>query len=343
MPYLTIAIPTYNRKASLLRTLDGLVTQIFTDGDQCSVEIVVSDNCSQDGTDVCVSQWIRAHPNVTLRYFRNESNIGFDANCNAVIERSLGRFVWLLSDDDFVSSDAVGKICQSLVEHPHVAFAFVNYQISVGRDVENSRCIARGTTEVPGEEIFVLTNFAFSFLSSCVINKESWSRFEFRQYIGTAWYHLFVVRDIVRGARALVIGCRLITMRGLDLVASRAEKRLSDNGECEFYIGAYLRLVQYALDLKTAGYADRTQRHAVDLVWASSLRQIFYYKTAIAKYNWDEIKYIARKMTGYFSDRPSFWLMHLPLLFLPPLVGRSLYKVISPVYKRVKRLRIGAV
>ena len=53
MCLLSICIPTYNRCSYLKKTLESIVSQkIFETTDL--VEIVISDNCSSDGTaDVC--------------------------------------------------------------------------------------------------------------------------------------------------------------------------------------------------------------------------------------------------------------------------------------------------
>ena len=54
MVLLSICIPTYNRETYLAKTLDSIVNQnIFLSSDD--INIVISDNCSTDGTEALVN------------------------------------------------------------------------------------------------------------------------------------------------------------------------------------------------------------------------------------------------------------------------------------------------
>ena len=57
MPLLSICIPTYNRAEILDKSLESITKQdIFQKTDE--VEIIVSDNCSQDNTHNIVHKYI---------------------------------------------------------------------------------------------------------------------------------------------------------------------------------------------------------------------------------------------------------------------------------------------
>ena len=97
---LSLAIPTFNRKDSLLRSLNNISNQ--TDSIKKNLfEIVISDNCSTDQTGEVVSLWMTENPEINLKYNKNNSNYGYDINCHKAIEMSSGKYVWLISDDDF--------------------------------------------------------------------------------------------------------------------------------------------------------------------------------------------------------------------------------------------------
>jgi glycosyltransferase involved in cell wall biosynthesis len=336
-PLLSIAIPTFNRSSKLRRCLETFASEI-NDINTGYVEIIVSDNASTDETANTFSEWRLKHPSITSFYFKNNENFGVDANCHLAIKRSNGNYVWLFGDDDVVLPGAVDKIIALLSDRKKYQFCFVNYVVELEGGRERSRCAIDETRVLRGDLIFSESKFAISFASSCIFSGDSWRAFNFEKYIGSHWYHMFVARDLLRNSSALLIGEPLIVMAGGDLRSTRAEKRKSESGECEFYMAAHLNLVSFAHTLYLHGYGLETCVGAKKVAWDHNLRQIFYYKAAIAEYNWGEIKYIARKMADFFSDQPSFWLLHLPLLLLPPFIGRSLYGVISPVYKRAKRL-----
>ncbi len=94
-PLLTLAIPTYNRAASLELLLHTLAPQIAA---LPEVELLISDNASPDNT----REVIEAHMAAGLRceYIRNPTNIEADPNFLQCYERARGRYVWIFGDDD---------------------------------------------------------------------------------------------------------------------------------------------------------------------------------------------------------------------------------------------------
>jgi glycosyltransferase involved in cell wall biosynthesis len=98
-PLVTIAIPTYNRADSYLpQTLKSALNQTYP-----NLEIIVSDNCSTDGTKAFVSGI--ADPR--LRYFRHDVNIGASANGNFCVKQAKGKYLLMLHDDDLIDDDFI--------------------------------------------------------------------------------------------------------------------------------------------------------------------------------------------------------------------------------------------
>ena len=106
---LSICIPTYNRARYLKELLDILIPQldrIHSD----NVELIISENCSTDETfDLCKSI---ARPSV--RFWRNEINIGGDRNFLKCIQEAKGEYVWLIGDDDIVDQCGVDHVVDGL-------------------------------------------------------------------------------------------------------------------------------------------------------------------------------------------------------------------------------------
>ena len=94
---LTIAIPTYNRKNMLKRALDSIVNQLNP-----RVEILVSDNASNDGTDDMMAE---SYP--MIRYIRNKTNMGSDKNFLQCYRKAKGKYVILLGSDDRLADGAI--------------------------------------------------------------------------------------------------------------------------------------------------------------------------------------------------------------------------------------------
>jgi len=92
---LSIAIPTYNRAEYLDKTLQSIVNQnAFKNTNE--VEIIVSDNCSDDNTTAIVATYISKYGSKIL-YFRNEENLR-DKNMELALARGNGLFLKLNND-----------------------------------------------------------------------------------------------------------------------------------------------------------------------------------------------------------------------------------------------------
>ncbi|MFS8084622.1 MAG: glycosyltransferase family 2 protein, partial [Acidobacteriota bacterium] len=92
-PFISIGLPVYNGEPFLRQTLDSLLAQ-----DCESFELIISDNCSVDGTaEICQEYQARDQ---RIRYSRNPANLGAIKNFNRAFELSRGTFfVWAGAHD----------------------------------------------------------------------------------------------------------------------------------------------------------------------------------------------------------------------------------------------------
>ena len=109
---LSIAIPTYNR----VKKLEKSITRIINFCADKEVEIIVSDNASNDGTKQAVERLQKLYPQI--QYYRNERNLGFDGNFLNCFEKATGKYVWLIGDDDVVLNGSIESILSCLELHP---------------------------------------------------------------------------------------------------------------------------------------------------------------------------------------------------------------------------------
>jgi glycosyltransferase involved in cell wall biosynthesis len=108
-PLVTIAIPTYNRADRYLReALESARTQTYP-----RLEIIVSDNCSSDGTPALVTSIADSR----LRYFRHPTNVGSNRNCNFCLQEATGEYFLLLCDDDLIDADFI-ETCMTAGPRP---------------------------------------------------------------------------------------------------------------------------------------------------------------------------------------------------------------------------------
>jgi GT2 family glycosyltransferase len=93
-PATSVVIPTYNRRATLARTLAALLPQ----GSRHSVEIIVVDDSSSDDTPQYMQALLAIHPQVV--YLRHEKNAGRVVTRNDGITIARGHVIVLLDDDN---------------------------------------------------------------------------------------------------------------------------------------------------------------------------------------------------------------------------------------------------
>ncbi len=92
-PRLSIGVPVYNGEDFIAEAIRSHLEQDFTD-----FELVVSDNCSDDGTADIVNEFVNADSRVS--YSRNDTNVGGPANFNRLFRLTSGElFRWAAADD----------------------------------------------------------------------------------------------------------------------------------------------------------------------------------------------------------------------------------------------------
>lgn len=102
-PLLSVCIPTYNRADKLGYSLKRILeSSVEFSGE---IEIIVSDNASNDGTSNVISKLKTDYP--FLKAYRNETNIGFNGNFFRITdEYATGYFIWVVGDDDIIDAKA---------------------------------------------------------------------------------------------------------------------------------------------------------------------------------------------------------------------------------------------
>jgi GT2 family glycosyltransferase len=97
----TIAIPTYNRRAYLEAAVASSLAQTYP-----HIEVVVSDNASTDDT----AEWLQQQRDPRLVMLSQSTNLGMMGNWDACLARAQGSYFLLLSDDDLLEPEAVARM-----------------------------------------------------------------------------------------------------------------------------------------------------------------------------------------------------------------------------------------
>lgn len=209
---LSICIPTYNREHFLRVLLDSIIEQVNSD----EVQIAISDNASDDQTMELVKNMQLIYPNIV--YFRWQQNMGADRNYLKAVEISSGDYCWLMGSDDYFPAGSIKK----MLAHLKDADIYLTGRIEANFYLEKlqDRCWL-DEREVDQEfdfssktEIVRYFNACrslggiFSYLSSIVVKRESWTRFPCEEkLIGTLYSHVYILISMVMN------GCKLFYIK----------------------------------------------------------------------------------------------------------------------------------
>lgn len=96
---ITVVIPTYNRAEALSRALASLCKQTLSD-----FQVVISDNCSTDGTDTVVADF---QNRLSINYLKASENFGPIPNWERGLRAVTTEWVKILWSDDWLEPSAL--------------------------------------------------------------------------------------------------------------------------------------------------------------------------------------------------------------------------------------------
>lgn len=203
-PLISIAIPTYNRAPVLTDTLRALAEhpELMRD----DVELVISDNASTDATSDVIRDF-SARTGKVVRYRRNETNLGIDGNIHAVSHLATGRYLLLMSDDDYLRPGALTRLAGLVREHPDLLFCFANGGSFSGR--YEATATLPSLIQIPetlvtkDPDLVLQTIWIWStFISSFFVDRAAWVGVpDQHQFIGSDIYLTHVLYRVLAGHR----------------------------------------------------------------------------------------------------------------------------------------------
>lgn len=113
LPRVSVMIPTYNQESCVARAVESALMQ-----DYPNLEVIVSDDCSTDGTKGLIEGYLADD---RLTYYRNEKNLGRIGNYRkSLYERVTGEWALNLDGDDRLYGDGViSRMASAILEHPN--------------------------------------------------------------------------------------------------------------------------------------------------------------------------------------------------------------------------------
>ena len=107
-PLISICIPTNNRAPFIREALESITCQFTDAAVSARVSVTVLDNRSEDGTEAVVGEFTARYPNI--RYIKDDAKRKLVPGIIKVASMADGEYVWVFSDDDLQSPQAIKTI-----------------------------------------------------------------------------------------------------------------------------------------------------------------------------------------------------------------------------------------
>ena len=206
----SICIPTYNRASFLKEAVFSVLSQLNGDYKD-TVEIVISDNASTDGTADLVKEFQRNAP-ISIVYNRNNLNLGCDKNFLRVVELAKGNYCWILGDDDQVFPEAINIILAQIDKNEEVDLFLANredrdftfkhsFRFVSALKIDSERVFDFNQIDIANylNQVRKLTGI-FSYLSSLIFKREKWLSVPNQEkFIGSRYIHVYMFMSLVWG------------------------------------------------------------------------------------------------------------------------------------------------
>jgi len=283
LPVLTIAVPTFNRLATLRLLVTRLSEEFSTElGD--SVELLICDNCSLDGT----ADFLKDLGNAAgMRVVRHDKNIGPVQNLLSCMELANSRYVWLIGDDDLPLRGSGMPILRGLTQYePALMYLAPRWERG-----DLSRFEALGVSNlsfspVALEKLALQSRTMITFLSSWIVDRHTYRKLpsaDLRRFSDTSLPHMEWLFSLMMSTRPLLItSCPVILARagnsgGYDVINTFTKQynyivrdKLGSSiwlSKFYHYLGLYcfLPFLLWEIRLCRAGnFSDETAKDTID-------------------------------------------------------------------------------
>ena len=121
---LSICVSTYNREKWIEYTTTKICEQIQSFENKHLIEFVVVDNKSTDNTPNILKKLQNKYK---FKYFINQHNVGMLPNLSITSQKTEGKYIWILGDDDIIKDGAINNVMQVLMNNSNINLVYLNY------------------------------------------------------------------------------------------------------------------------------------------------------------------------------------------------------------------------
>ena len=111
VPFISIAIASYNYAHYLLRGIKSIAGQSFKD-----FEVVYLDDDSKDDSVSIIHSIIEGHKDIHIRLVKNDKNMGILYSKTRLLRECRGKYIMLCDADDWMAEDCLEKLAKAAMK-----------------------------------------------------------------------------------------------------------------------------------------------------------------------------------------------------------------------------------
>lgn len=129
-PLVSVIVVCYNASKYIIETLESVKDQKYK-----NLELIVSDDCSKDGTAEIAQAWMDENYDLFVRslVLTTDHNTGVSANYNRAVNACQGEWIKNVDGDDLLKPNCIIDNLNYIESHPCVKLLFSNVEIFSGR------------------------------------------------------------------------------------------------------------------------------------------------------------------------------------------------------------------
>lgn len=312
---LSIAIPTWNRASTLDQALKFLLPQVYEFKQH--IQIVISDNASDDNTAEIVNKHLLKYSSLFFIYNQNEVNIGFFGNFKKCRELSSGKYLWILSDDDFVCDNIVFEVINNLIKGDYsTIFLKNNFKLS---------CFIK--TKLSSDELLVKESYNLGLISSVIfLNDKTNDSKLFMKYFDSPFIGFIFMLNSFNFKNLT------LSVEGKCLYAANHASSVSNF--FEVFVNGMEDVINYFHFSNTSSIIIKRFRiqYLVKFLLPSYILYKVYNKTSAEFKKYNSIKLVEKSISNFYSDLFYYWFLFFPLIVIP----RPLLSVVLRFYRCFK-------
>jgi glycosyltransferase involved in cell wall biosynthesis len=310
---ISIGIPTFNGASRIGKALDSILIQL-TPEFATSIEVVISDNASTDNTSSVIASYIESFP-CAIVYRKNDTNIGYDRNVNALFLCAVGQYVWLLADDDVLKPKAIQQVLNTFSLHNDLKIMQLNFQSydsdmkQVVHEIKMSKSLVCEDAET------FLSNSAgrYGQVSTLIFERQAWNQANVEQAYDTNYIHIYALLKVLLTGSSYIVKDPLVNVR-------TGSQNFGTTGDA--LIKTPLGAGKIFQQMRNMGYRKKISQRLL----LENRRYVF---RIIPHAKYKGIAHTIKLTRDLLAVHKSIELLlfWIPIIFLPMMIFRPLYRL----------------